>query len=214
MPRIAYADKAGTKVPGVTTVLGSSLGWKTPGLMWWAWKLGSEGKDLREEREKAADAGSLAHACAEAIITEQPMPAIPEEFASKVSGAVAAFNAWREQSRLELVASEVPLVSESHKYGGCLDAVGTFNGSAALIDFKSSKELYGDHVVQVAAYAKLWTENHPDLPIRAWHVLRWSEDGAFHHHSLSEAQIESGWRVFLAALTIYNERKAVMGRAA
>lgn len=214
MPKIAYADKAGTKVPGVTTVLGSSLGWKSPGLMWWAWKLGTEGKDLRREREKAADAGSLAHACAEADITGKPPPEIPEEFKAKVAGAFAAYRAWREQTRLELVASEVPLVSESLKYGGCLDAVGVFGGDAALIDFKSSKELYGDHVVQVSAYARLWDENHPDLPIKAWHVLRWNEDGAFTHHSLSESQIESGWRVFLAALTIYQERKAVLGRAA
>jgi hypothetical protein len=214
MPRIAYADKAGNKVPGVTTVLGSSLGWKTPGLVHWAWKLGSEGRDYREERNKAADAGTLAHACAEAIITGKPLPEIPEEHKAKVEGAVAAFRAWREQSRLELVASEVPLVSEEHKYGGCLDAVGVFDGTAAVIDFKSAKDLYPDVVVQVAAYSRLWTENHPDLPIRAWHVLRWGQDGDFHHHSLSAEQVAAGWRVFLAALAIYTDRNAVKGRAA
>lgn len=214
MPRLIYADKAGQKVPGVTTIIGSSLGWKAPGLMWWAWKLGTEGKDLRKEREKAADAGSIAHACAEADITGQPQPPVPEEFRAKVAGAFAAYRAWREQSRLELVASEVPLVSESLKYGGCLDAVGVLGGVTALVDFKSSKELYGDHVVQVAAYSDLWDENHPDLTIQAWHVLRWNEDGAFTHHSLSASQIESGRRVFRAALIIYQERKAVLGRAA
>jgi len=214
MPRIAYADKAGQRVPGVTTVLGSSLGWKTPGLMHWAWKVGSEGKDYREERNKAADAGTLAHACAEAIITGKPLPEIPHEHEAKVLGAVHAFESWQEQTRLHLVASEVPLVSETHRYGGCLDGVGVLDEVAHLIDFKSSRDLYPDHVCQVAAYRELWNENHPDLPIGSVHILRWGEMGDFHHHSLSTAQVDAGWRVFLAALTIYNERRAVMGKAA
>ena len=214
MGTFKYADKSGAKVPGVTTVLGSSLGWKTPGLMHWAWKIGSEGKDYREERNKAADAGTLAHACAEAIITGQPLPEIPEEHREKVEGAVSAFRAWREASRLELVASEVPLVSEEHKYGGCIDSIGTLGVGAALIDFKSAKDLYPDVVVQVAAYAHLWNEAHPDLPITSWHVLRWSPEGAFAHHSLSAEQVAAGWRVFCAALAIYNDRNAVKGKAA
>lgn len=214
MPTRPYQLKDGSPAPGVTTILGSSLGWKTPGLMWWAWKIGKEGKSLQDERNKAADAGTLAHACAEAIITGQPKPEIPEEHRPAVEGAVRAFEAWRDQSRIVLSVSEVPLVSEAHRYGGCIDAVGSLDGEAALVDFKSAKELYGDHVAQVAAYAKLWEENHPDMPLRAWHVLRWSPDGGFNHHQLSAAQIDSGWRVFLAALTIYHERKAILGRAA
>jgi hypothetical protein len=209
MPAIKYATKQGTVVSGVTTVIGSSLGWKTPGLVHWAWKLGTEGKDYKAERNKAADAGSLAHACAEARITEKPLPPIPEEHRAKVEGSLRAFDAWRAESRIELVASEVALVSEAHGFGGCLDAVGTFDGVAALVDFKSSKDLYPDQVVQVAAYAHLWNENHPDVPIKAWHVLRWGPDGDFHHHSLSALSIAAGWRVFLAALEIYNLRKTV-----
>jgi hypothetical protein len=209
MPKLAYANKGGAKVSGVTTILGSSLGWKSPGLMWWAWKLGSEGKDLREERNKAADAGTLAHACAEALITGQPLPEIPEEHRAKVEGAVAAFKAWREQTRIDLVASEVPLVSEKHGFGGCIDAVGTGAEGAILIDFKSSKDLYPDTVVQVAAYRALWNEHHPDVQIASCHVLRWDPEGGFHHHKLSDLSVAAGWRVFLACLEIYNLRKTV-----
>jgi hypothetical protein len=214
MPRIAYADKQGAKVPGVTTVLGSSLGWKTPGLMHWAWKVGSEGKDYREERNKAADAGTLAHACAEAIITGRDLPEIPSEFYEAVMGNVAAFRRWLDYTKIRLLASEVPLVSEALRYGGCIDAIGTIDGATALVDFKSAKDLYPDVVVQVAGYKALWDENHPDLRVGTCHVLRWSPDGAFHHHALSAEQVQAGYRVFIAALAIYNDRKAVMGRAA
>jgi hypothetical protein len=209
-----YRTADGAQVPGVTTVLGSSLGWKTPGLIHWAWKLGIEGKDYKAERNRAADVGSLAHACAEARIIGKPLPALPEEHRAKVEGALSAFDAWRAESRIDLVASEVPLISEAHHYGGCIDAVGVFDGVAQLVDFKSSKDLYPDQICQVAAYASLWTENHPDLPIRAWHILRWGPGGDFHHHALNAEQIAAGWRVFLAALQIYTDRKLVMGRAA
>lgn len=211
MPAIIYRTADGVQVPGVTTVLGSSLGWKAPGLIHWAWKLGIEGKDYKAERNKAADAGSLAHSCAEARITGKPLPSIPAEYAEKVAGSLAAFSAWRAESKIDLVASEVALISEAHGYGGCIDAVGVFGGAAALVDFKSSKDLYPDQICQVAAYAHLWTEAHPDLPIKAWHILRWAPDGAFHHHSLSESSIAAGWRVFLAALEIYSLRKQVKG---
>lgn len=213
MPALKYQTKAGIVVRGVTTILGSSLGWKTPGLVHWAWKLGSEGKDYRQERDKAATAGTLAHRCAEARITGKSVAPIlaevAEEQRAKVEGSLRAFDAWRAETRLELVASEVPLVSEEHGFGGCIDGVGVFDGVAQLVDFKSSKDLYPDQVVQVAAYSHLWTENHPDLPIKAWHVLRWGEEGDFHHHSLSALSIAAGWRVFLACLEIYNLRKTV-----
>lgn len=212
MPTNDYRLRDGTAVPGVTTVLGSSLGWKSSGLMWWAYRLGKEGKSLQDERNKAADAGTLAHACAEAIVTSRPMPDIPEEHRAAVYGSVKAFRSWRDESKIELSVSELPLVSEEHGFGGCLDAVGVMDGDAVLVDFKSSKDLYGDHVAQVAGYSLLWDESHPEMPLRGWHVLRWSPDGGFAHHSLSQSQISSGKRVFLAALTIYRERKSILGR--
>lgn len=214
MPAIVYRDREGKQVPGVTTVLGSSLGWKTPGLMHWAWKLGTEGKDYKAERQKAADAGSLAHAYAESEINGTTPPVIPVEHIEKVSGAMRAFDAFRKETKIEIVASEVMLVSEDFGYGGTIDAIGVWDGGTAIVDFKSSKDLYPDQVVQVAAYAQLWEERNPDSPVKSWHILRWGPEGDFHHHSLSAAQIRAGWLVFLAALEIYTQRKAVMGRSA
>jgi hypothetical protein len=211
VPAVIYRNAEGVQVPGVTTVLGSSLGWKTPGLIHWAWKLGMEGKDYKAERNRAADAGTLAHACAEARITGKPLPPIPEEHRAKVEGSVAAFDAWRAESKIDLVASEVALVSEKHGYGGCIDAVGVLGGAAQLVDFKSSKDLYPDQIVQAAGYSHLWTEAHPDLPIQGCHILRWGPEGDFHHHSLSATSIAAGWQVFLACLSIYQLRKSVKG---
>ncbi|KKL19997.1 hypothetical protein LCGC14_2459870 [marine sediment metagenome] len=57
-----YLNKEGKRIPGNTTIL-QNLGWKTPGLMHWAWSLGMEGKNYREVRDEAAGTGTFIHSC-------------------------------------------------------------------------------------------------------------------------------------------------------
>lgn len=211
MPRIDYRNAAGEKVPGVTTVL-REWGDGADALVYWAWDLGKQGKDLREEREKVCSAGTLAHAMAEADITGHPMPSladVPQETASKALAAFEAYKVWKASTRLELVASEVPLVSETKGYGGCIDAVVVYEGKPGILDFKSAKRLYKKTIAQVAAYSRLWTENHPDVATVHHHVLRWDDTGSFAHHSLSAEWIDAGWRIFENCLSIYAAKKLI-----
>ena len=192
----------------MTSILGN-LGWKSYGLMYWAHALGKAGKDLREEREAAAEVGTICHAYAAADITGKPQPVfdVDAEMLSKAERSFASYLSWKGMTRLEMIASELPLVSETLRFGGRLDAVAAFDGAAGLLDFKSSKALYPDQVVQVAAYAHLWNEHKPEMPLGHWHILRWSPDGAFTHHALSQAQIDFGWRAFLACMELQAIKK-------
>ena len=61
MPANIYKNKAGERIPGVTTVIGSNLGWSKGGLMHWAWEQGINGLDYRETRDAAANTGTIAH---------------------------------------------------------------------------------------------------------------------------------------------------------
>jgi hypothetical protein len=206
-----YKANDGKRVPSVTTVLGN-LGWKTDGLMFWAHGIGSQGIPLHAARTKAADAGTLAHAMAAADITGGEPPDLSEvdpETRERAEGAFGQYLAWKKMTRLELVASEIPLISEAHRYGGTPDAIAVFDGAAGLLDFKSAKALYGDHVVQVSAYWKLWEENNPTLPLSHWHVLRFPEIGGFAQHSLSLAQMRAGWDTFLHARAIHDLKRRV-----
>lgn len=206
-----YKAKDGARIPSVTTVL-SGLGWKTDGLMFWAHGIGLSGVPLNEARTKTADAGTLAHAMAAANITGADAPDlsdVDDDTRARAEDAFAQYLAWRKISRLELVASEIPLVSETYRYGGTPDAIAVFDGAAGLIDFKSAKSLYGDHVIQVAAYWKLWEENNPTLPLSHWHVFRFPEIGGFAHHSLSLAQMRAGWDTFLHLRAIYDLKRRV-----
>jgi hypothetical protein len=58
-PHQKYFLSDGTQVPGGSTIC--KIGDDPSALIHWAWKLGSEGKDYRKERDKAADIGTIAH---------------------------------------------------------------------------------------------------------------------------------------------------------
>lgn len=204
-----YKTQDGEIVPSVTTLL-SNLGWATRGLMFWAHKLGREQKDLNETREELADAGKLCHLFAQHDIKGWPRPptdGIEPAIVKKAVDSFEGYLAWKRSTQLELVASEVALVSERFKFGGRLDAIAVFDGAARIVDWKSAKELYPDTIVQVAAYRELWNEVHPEMPIENGHVVRWAPDGSYAHHALSARTLDVGWQVFLRCLDLQTLKK-------
>ncbi len=176
----------GTKVPSVTTIIGAFK--ECGGLLHWAWKLGMEGKDYRAERDAAASAGTLAHQLVERWIKKEPLEITGEQEAvTKAQMAFSAFQEWAKQSRMEITASEVSLISETHKFGGTLDCM-LVNGKRSLGDFKTSNSIYAEYLYQIAGYGILWDEHHPTEPIDGgFHLLKFSKDFPdFSHHFWSE----------------------------
>ena len=205
-----YTLKDGTPVPSVTEILGN-VGWKSYGLMHWAHGLGLKGIGLKEERARLADAGTLAHDMVECEIKGKPMPPLDGLAPDVVERAQQSFNAfreWRKTSRFELVASEVVIVSEALKYGGQIDCIAHLD-EVAVVDWKSSKQLYPDQVVQLAAYGALWTEAHPDLPVKALRVVRFPPEGGFAEHHISQPSWAAALRAWDAAMELNAVKKLI-----
>lgn len=219
-PRAGYFLADGTKVPGVTTILGR---WKeSGGLLQWAFKVGQSGaRSLYEERDKAADIGTMAHAMAEADMKAgDPEAALAmfrpdEDMANKARTAYGTFRKWRDGLRAEIISAEQPLVSEVHKFGGTPDfVVREPDGRLAMGDLKTSNGIYRDHLVQVAAYALVWNEHHPDDQITGgFHVARFSKnDPDFEHRYFTE--LASAADLFLLLRQAYDLDMALKKRAA
>ena len=211
-PKAGYHLADGTRVPSVTTVIGRFK--DAGGLIHWAWDLGKQGKDYREERDKAADAGTLAHAAVEAWIHKQPYEFEGDpEVCGKARKAFDAFLKWAEQSQLKITHTEVGLVSEKHRFGGTLDAM-TISGKRALMDWKSSNRTYGEYLIQVRAYGELWNEHFPDDPVTGgYDLVRFDKTyGDFHHHHWDE--LDSAWAAFLHLRHLYDLEKELKARAA
>ena len=212
-----YFTKDGKRVPGTTTIISNvSLG-GIEGLLSWANKLGREGKSHREERDKAADAGTACHEMAECYAkgTEFNASQYPPEILAKASGAFEAFKAWADQTQLKITHAEVPLVSEAYRYGGTLDCM-LVHGKLALGDYKTSNSIRVGMLCQLAAYRNLWEENNPEEPVTGgFHLLRFSkpehEDDPVHfsHHFWSSLDV--AWESFKHMRELYELHKRLKG---
>lgn len=212
MPTMNYRTKDGKRVKGVTTILGilakpALIYWGysqglenytrvTEGI---ARRIaeGSEGDreilmqylqdfqvgGLYDKRDKAADAGTLAHALIEADLKGLPMPTgdgLSKDIRDKSDGCYLAFLEWKYTTRFKMIYSELPLVSEAYGFGGCLD-IGGETKAPELIDLKTSKDIYWNMFLQLAGYGILWNENNPEAPLQGYNILCIKPDGGFAH---------------------------------
>ncbi len=197
-PKAGYFLKDGTKVPGTTTICSAYKDSK--GLMYWAWNQGKQGLDYRETRDKAGDIGTLVHAAIEARLGGVPMPVLDDVS----ERAYQAFLRWQWQNKIEIIKQEVQLVSEEYEYGGTLDAVGVVDGEHVLLDWKTSKGVYKNYLLQLAAYVLLWNENYSDRKIaKAWLVRFSKSDGVCEPYFFTIEDLSYALKQFLAFREAY-----------
>lgn len=199
--RRAYLNSAGVAVPGVTTVMGSNLGWSKNGLIQWAHKLGKEGRSL-SERDKAADKGTATHALTWRILGHDDGTELDDDDvrehepnARRVADAILA--------RWTIVHVELAIVSETH--AGTIDLiVRDSEGRVGIVDLKTGKGVYDEVAVQLGAYMGLYGQPidfaavihaHPGEPLSVIDI-----DGETLLH---------GQRVFDHLLAVHTLKKAI-----
>jgi hypothetical protein len=206
-PKNGYINAAGQPIPGVHDPISRYM--DQTALKFWAYKRGQQGLSLFDKG--AIDIGSTVHGMAEMDLRGRPDREIeayahdaltsPDDL-RKAFVAFEAFRAWREQCQVRAIAQETSLVSETHQFGGTPDTIALINGDIGLIDFKTSAKPYPDHVLALAAYGKLWEENHPQHPIASYHLLILPKDGSpFQHHAYTD--LSRHWNLFALYLEAY-----------
>lgn len=218
-PRAGYFVD-GVKVPSVTTIIGRFK--ESGALLQWAFKQGQSGAaSLYDERDKAAEIGTMAHAMCDAMMTQRDPMAVLSGFgptveqAQKASTAFEAYQTWFRQQGCEAISAETPLVSRAHMFGGTPDFVLRMpDGKLALGDLKTSNAIYRDYLLQVAAYGILWNETRPDDPINGgFHILRLGkEEPDFEHRYF--ADLADAADLFLTLRKAYAADLALKKRSA
>jgi hypothetical protein len=206
-----YYLEDGTRVPGVTTILDRYK--NSRGLIIWANNVGREGLTLDEARQSAVDVGSLVHAKIEAEINFTDPPEVDVDFEERVESAFSAWLNWWEATKVGVVATELPLISEAHRFGGTLDCViRDKNGRLALADWKSSNAVYGEYLTQMAAYGVLWNETQEEKLTGGYHLVRIAkEHGDLEHRHFPN--LDDAEELFLTLRRAYELDKAVAKRA-
>lgn len=209
-----YKNAKGERLPSVTTITGARKA-GIEGLLVWANRLGQDGKDHREVRDSAAEAGTLAHAMVEnSIHGRDPMEGVPDNLSPEVvvqaKNGFSAFEQWSRVMKVDYVATETPIVSELYQFGGTPDAIAKIDGRMMLLDWKTSNGIYGDYLIQLAAYRWLWEENTEGQDIAYCFLLRFGkEHGDFHVHSFPLHVLDMGWKAFKLLRELYDLDKAI-----
>ena len=201
---IVYKTSDGRRVPGATTITGLL---NKPYLVAWANNLGLEGIDSTKYRDEAADVGTLAHAMIQAHLTGEKVNL--NDFSKTqidlAENAMIKFYEWEKQHDIKVVFCEEPLVSDRLRYGGTIDCLAYIDGVLTLLDFKTSKAIYDEYFVQLAAYAELLREH--GYTVRKCRILRIGRDEV----EGFEERVISDWgkyfKIFENLLNIYYLKK-------
>lgn len=169
--RLYTHPTTGQQVPSVTTIL-SVL--DKPALPRWAaletatyavenmesWK-GLPPRDAVDLLKKApwsksksaADAGTDAHSVFEAMLLGRDLPPIATDLFAPLHGkAIDNVRAMVDAIKPVPVAVEALAWNADYEYAGTFDALLLVEGVLTLVDLKTSKDVYPDYALQLAAY--------------------------------------------------------------
>ena len=208
MPAIIYKNEEQQRVPSVTAII-NQWGIKTEPLKWWAWKKGGKGLSLYEKEE--ADVGTLAHLMIDSDVKkkELDLSQFPIKIVEQAKICYQNFQEWKNRHNYNPIETEISLISEKHQYGGTIDCIAMIDGALSIIDFKTGKEVYEDHIIQIVAYAELWIENFPDNPLTGgYHIIRTGKEIAMFSHNWY-GEFPYAWEVFLALRRLYDLAKEI-----
>lgn len=150
-----YTLPDGRSYPSITTVLGHE---EKPWLNEWKESLGKERAEA--ETERCADRGTAVHLMAERYLNNADNVMEDQEQQN-----IELFNQLRLQLKKidNIRAQEVPLYSDRLKVAGRVDLVAEYDGTLAIIDFKTSTNnkkdsMVQDYFLQCTAYAIMYEE--------------------------------------------------------
>jgi len=205
----------GKRVPSVTTIIGSNLGWNTRILMAWQAKLFREGKDPDDVTQKACDVGSMVHEMIEHHIYGQEEfdtgDAPVDQIAIAVRG-LQSYVKWEKDNNVEYLESELRMCSIDLIVGGTADAIAMVNGKVTLIDFKTSNRVYGEHLIQLGAYRDMIHET-TDYEIEQIMLVRIDkgdledESTRVEAHLIDSDIVEEGAEVFKQLRSLHETNK-------
>ena len=207
-PHQKYRLADGTVVPGTTTVLGVV---NKPYLITWANKMGLDGIDTNKYVDVLARAGTLSHEMIQHDLGGEE-PDFDDYSSKEIILATNSFNGyleWKERNvfAVNTIGIELQLVSEKHGFGGTIDWLGEINGVLTLVDIKTSKDIYPEHMFQIGGYSILLSENGYNVNDRM--ILnpgRVEGDSVRTRHIGGDKLIRSQ-DVFLSALGLFNAKK-------
>jgi hypothetical protein len=196
-----YKKANGELVPGATTVL-SVL--NKPALVPWANALGLAGIRVGTYVDALAEIGTCAHEMILCHHKSEPFDSDSHapDIIDKAENCLISYFAWEKQHNVEPVVCEKAFVSEEWGFGGTVDLVARIDGELCLVDYKSSKGIFPEHIYQIAAYETLLKEHGHHIDGRR--ILRIGRDETEGFDEKIVGDTDREWEIFKHCLALYN----------
>ena len=207
-----YLNNEGNKVPSVTTIISQHLGWNKQILIGWTKRMMLGGQDTDKILDEASKIGTLLHLLIEGYfrgLTIDTKDYSPNQEKAALL-AFTGFLAWHKRVNFQALGNEVILVNEELQIGGTIDCIAKVDDDLVIVDWKSSKYLYAENKLQLAAYTYMYEQAQPKAKISHGLVMRFSkEDGKHHQHVIKREKLETGIEVFKALVKISQLKKLI-----
>lgn len=162
----------GIKVPRVTKIIDDIF--NRDYLISWALSFNYK-QQYYQARDQILSIGTKAHETIETYLKTGNYPDIPYKKAPRqapyIKKAFNNFANWYEHlintgNKFEIIGIEVPVVNPY--YGGTVDCIAKINNAYYILDFKTSKKISYEYIIQVAAY--MWSINNGYCPEVPYHI--------------------------------------------
>ena len=160
--------------------------------------------------QTAREAGTDAHAMIADAIQNRMRGEKGIMFSDKRVGdaeamnAVAAFAKWDADYSPIYLLSERPVCDLIHWYAGTLDVLAEIGGLLTVVDFKTSKDIYNENWVQLAAYQQALS-GWINRPVEQRMVVLCPKDGQPYKAPTAPRSFDNDFGVFTACLTIHRD---------
>lgn len=199
-----YSD--GIEIPSCTQIVGLL---DKPGLSNWANYMGFKRINTSKYLEEKAEYGTYCHKLAEVYFTDGLISAnTNSNFLSKdeyrdMIYKFKMLDLYFEKYKIKCLNNEFRL--QGNTYGGTLDMIcyDGLNDQLTILDFKTSKELYQSHWIQLMGYAQLVEEIY-NIPVGKVGVILLSQEYTS-KNLINIKDTKSLWR----ELNIFNKLKDI-----
>jgi hypothetical protein len=183
--------------------------------------LGEARKAHAYKKREAADIGTQAHHLLEHYLRSgdgvqgdavEDGLLISPDLDERVVSCYSAGRNWLAANSYETLHLEKLVYSRKFNYAGRLDKLATVGGVLSLVDWKSSKGIYPEYLLQTAAYVQAYEEEFPDQRVEKRYLIKLGkDDGEFEAHEFDRTTLDADIRAFNAAITLYQRLKELDG---
>jgi len=150
-----FYEVNGVFVPSVTTILQAYP--KDAGFYKWLKEVGNDADAIRDA---AGERGTTVHNLTERLDEGLEVNLLDEggkqQFTMQEWAMVGRYVEFRQRFPLQILASEMQLISTEIGEAGTLDRYVEIDGTRMILDIKTSNQLYDHYWLQLAAYKRLF----------------------------------------------------------